>query len=132
MPGGRIADSEGPTDRLGPPVMGGRVVPLDGHMTKDGPESTENRLFRLEVEFKHFRNELDEIKAGQKAIIDILTTLRVELADLRAEMTDLQGKISKLPTSQTLFFNTFTVGLFSVAVVGVFIGVLTYLGALPK
>ena len=69
----------------------------------------ENRITRLEVEFEHVRKDLDEIKSDTK---------------------DILVKVASVPTSDKLFGYTATVAALAVAVIGVFIGVLAYVGKL--
>ncbi len=106
VPREQVADDKVQTDRVGAAGGGGN------------PTSMESRLTRLEVEFEHVRKDLDEIKADQKIMLGIMTDVRVE--------------IGKLPTSEKLFVYTATVGAIAFAIVAVFIGVLAYVGALPK
>lgn len=67
----------------------------------------ENRITRLEVEFEHVRKDLDEIKSDTK---------------------DILVKLASVPTSDKLFGYTATVAALAVAIIGVFIGVLAYVG----
>ena len=78
----------------------------------------EGHVSRLEATVEHIDKDLAEIKADQKSMFGVLTDIRVEIA--------------KRPTSERLFGYTATVAALAFAVVAIFVGVLAYLGALPR
>jgi len=96
----RIADLEAlqPVDAGG---GGGDDPPMDGRVT------------RLEVEFEHVRRDLDQMNG--------------KLDGLGARIETLVGNTGKLPTKGDLWIMIGTVGGISLAVIGIFVAVLTYL-----
>lgn len=69
----------------------------------------ENRLTRLEVEFEHVRKDLNEIKGDLKQALGVLPTLA---------------------TKTNLINYTLVSMAIALAVIGIFVGVLTYLAPL--
>lgn len=73
-----------------------------------GGQDMNARVTRLEVEFEHVRKDLDEI---------------------RSDLKDIKGGLAGLATKANITQNNMIVAALAVAVVGVFVAVLTYLQA---
>lgn len=74
-----------------------------------GDESTSERLTRLETHFGYIRRDLDTIKSDQKAILE---------------------RLAPLPTKGNLWIMVSTVGGIALALIGIFVAILTYLQSL--
>ena len=78
----------------------------------------EGRVTRLEVLAERTEQDLQEIKSDQKGALGLLAELRLDIA--------------KLPTSGGLWGMIATVILVAVAMIAIFVGILTYLQGLPQ
>jgi len=94
----------------------GRVTTGGGDSTS-GSGEMEQRLTRLEVLAEHTQEDVREIKNDQRTIRELLTDIRVEIA--------------RRPTTSGLWTMVATVAAVAFAVIAIFIGVLTYLQAMP-
>lgn len=115
------------------------------------PEDAKPRASRYDIRRRHLGDELSaaeeepilerdigELKARADAtdkaigrIEETLNRLDAGLRDNRDALSNLRVDIAKLPTKTALFGYTSTVAALAVAVIGVFIGILAYLGQLP-
>lgn len=73
----------------------------------------ESRVTRLEVEFEHVRRDLDQMNG--------------KLDKLGEQLGALAGSTGELPTRTDLWIMIGTVGGISLAVISIFVAVLTYL-----
>jgi putative salt-induced outer membrane protein YdiY len=73
-----------------------------------GNQDMNSRVTRLEVEFEHVRKDLDEI---------------------RSDLKDIKGGLAGLATKRDITQNNLIIAGLALAVVGVFVAVLTYLQA---
>lgn len=98
-------------------------------------EVMESRVASLEAHMQHVQSDLTELKVGQKELAGAVSDLRVQMANDRADMfkafADQSEKISKVATKGTVWTALATGGGIAVAVLGVFIAILTYLQAFP-
>ena len=78
----------------------------------------ESRVSRLEATVEHIDRDLTEMKGDIKGIFGILTDIRVEIA--------------KRPTTGGLWGMVATVLGVAIAMIGIFIGILAYLGKVPS
>lgn len=84
-------------------------------------DATDKTLARMEEAFNRLGDKLD---AGLRENREAFAATQERIADLRID-------IAKVPTKTALFGYTSTVAALAVAVIGVFIGILAYLGQLP-
>lgn len=98
-------------------------------------DNMESRVASLEVHMQHVQSDLTELKVGQEKLASAVSDLRVQMANDQAYMVkafaDQSEKISKVATKGTVWTALATGGGIAIAVLGVFIAILTYLQAFP-
>lgn len=91
-------------------------------------DAGERALSRME---ENFTRLMDRIDAGQRETRERFEATRGTLDATQDRIAELRVEIAKVPTKTALFGYTSTVAALAFAIVGIFVGILAYLGQLP-